>query len=513
MATAASALPHSPKRFWVEAFLVVALHAVFGLIYAALASVDIDEAYTLHTTSHNLARTVDLALHFELQAPLYFALLKAWRVAHDGVFWARTFSVLCTSSAILFATRAAWLFRGRTAVAVPLWLALNPLLIWAAMTVRGYALTIAWSSLLLMLWLEIFQREDKPTRTELIAYFVASTLALASHYYLGFILFGNGLATLATRGVRRFITYTLAMIPVAFCIAPLVIAAQSQVTGYSVPEPSPLIENLQGMTRITQNLIWNFDLVSWGPLIRWPLRIILFGCFIAAVVFRTKDRDSARIAVGLIIATVVPAFILCVVRAYLGGEYVQIRHITLILIPATLTVLSILAMSDLRPRFGWANPLLVVSMLITASLSANAMLTQYGEGEKVVRNGPLVQSIEKQAVPGEPIFTFPSDGIIALQYHARDPRRLHGLPSEPSFTIYDPRRFAFTDTTPLIEHMDRILGSSETCWLVTYTESNTLFGVNLHPEILEQVIRDHFVTLSTDRWREATIRKLERRRD
>ena len=57
-----------------------------------------DEEYTLATTAHGAAYAIRRAIDYELQAPLYFAVLAVWRLADPSVAFARLFSLLCAAA-------------------------------------------------------------------------------------------------------------------------------------------------------------------------------------------------------------------------------------------------------------------------------------------------------------------------------------------------------------------------------------------------------------------------------
>src|SRR5665647_3232622 len=53
-----------------------------------------DEAYSLHTTSKNLATVIRESYDFEGQPPFYFLLLAIWRHINSGIFFARLLSLI-----------------------------------------------------------------------------------------------------------------------------------------------------------------------------------------------------------------------------------------------------------------------------------------------------------------------------------------------------------------------------------------------------------------------------------
>ena len=88
---------------WVA--LLALLQAALLVPLAAILNTWTDEEYTLASTAHGIGIAFAKALTFELQAPLYFGILAAWRTFDDSVFFARLFSVLC-AVALTFAVAA-----------------------------------------------------------------------------------------------------------------------------------------------------------------------------------------------------------------------------------------------------------------------------------------------------------------------------------------------------------------------------------------------------------------------
>src|SRR5664279_235812 len=92
-----------------------------------------DEFYTINTTSHNISGVIRQSYIFEGQPPVYFLLLKMWRVFNSGFFFARSLSIVFIVLAALFVIRLLRLVSGTSEVK---WLLiiflLNPFTVWAA---------------------------------------------------------------------------------------------------------------------------------------------------------------------------------------------------------------------------------------------------------------------------------------------------------------------------------------------------------------------------------------------
>src|SRR5262249_44867592 len=127
-------------------------------------------------------------------------------------------------------------------------LALHPLLIWAAVEIRVYALVAALSAGLLLLFYHGFMYDDAP-RAVRIAYAVLAVAALYTQYYLGFSLVANAAALFVTKRWRPLRDYLLLMIPVGLALGPVVVARPA----WHLPTEcgsEPLVNALVRMLRI-----------------------------------------------------------------------------------------------------------------------------------------------------------------------------------------------------------------------------------------------------------------------
>lgn len=114
------------------------------------------------------------------------------------MLWVRLLSVACTTGVVLLAPgtvrRFAPALRAPLAALV---LALNPVLVWAAFTTRGYALAALLSTALLALGHRAFLAGPARPRA-VVLYALVALAALHTQYYLGFLLAGFGAALLVT---------------------------------------------------------------------------------------------------------------------------------------------------------------------------------------------------------------------------------------------------------------------------------------------------------------------------
>ena len=89
------------RRSWRAVWLLVALYLVVTAWLSLELNVWRDEMYSLHSSSGSVARAAWRAVEFELQPPVYFAVLAAWRSIDDSIFFARLLSSLFGAATIV----------------------------------------------------------------------------------------------------------------------------------------------------------------------------------------------------------------------------------------------------------------------------------------------------------------------------------------------------------------------------------------------------------------------------
>ena len=131
--------------------LLIFLNLAITIPFAINLNVDVDEAYSLVSSSQGPGYALKRALNVEIQAPLYFILLSIWRSLNSSIFFARLFSILCISLSIFVAAKVSQRFFEKIHPGwITVTIALNPFVIWAAVTIRLYALLIFISILLIL---------------------------------------------------------------------------------------------------------------------------------------------------------------------------------------------------------------------------------------------------------------------------------------------------------------------------------------------------------------------------
>ncbi|HEV2038398.1 MAG TPA: hypothetical protein VGQ96_07315, partial [Candidatus Eremiobacteraceae bacterium] len=207
----------------------ICLNLAIALPLAKILNTWIDESYTLRTTAAGVSYAIHQAIHFELQPPLYFALLALWRELDHSIFFARLFSVICAALLVYCAAQLS----ARYAPSLhPAWaayvVALNPATMWAAEEIRTYALAGLLSGLLLWTFYDGYLSKES-TRRARIMHALIAVISFYTQYFLSFVLLGSMLALLLLQRWAALRQYAVAMLFVGICSVPIIYALHQQI--------------------------------------------------------------------------------------------------------------------------------------------------------------------------------------------------------------------------------------------------------------------------------------------
>jgi mannosyltransferase len=187
-ATAADAKPAGrlAADAWIVAGLVVAAAAIR---FASISSQSYwaDEALTAYEAQLPFGAMVNTVAHVETTPPLYFVLIWLWaKVFGNGEAALRSFSALAGIATVPVAYLAAReLFSRWAGVVAAALVALDPFLIWYSQEARSYILLVALSGASFLFFV---RARTNPTRRNLVWWVVLSALALATHFFAGFLV-------------------------------------------------------------------------------------------------------------------------------------------------------------------------------------------------------------------------------------------------------------------------------------------------------------------------------------
>jgi hypothetical protein len=479
--------PHSAPSIAIAVLFFLHLSAVLTLGW--VLNIWIDEAYTLHTTSAGLLQGIQRALRFELQPPLYFALLSVWRLASDSIFWSRLFSIGCAAATLwTFIPLSRHYLKGIS----PLWLvsagAANFFLIWAATEIRLYSLAILISALLWWNLDRTFLR-GSITRGGIALHGILAALALYTQYYLGFLLVGHFAGLAASRRWKEAGRYLVSMAFAAVLFLPMAGQVLSQVGGHA---PSS-VESMSVPQIVAACYNRAFDYViplfAIPPGYRLVPRLLLTAAAFA-LLFRARERVDGR---SLLIwaSLLVTGLFFFPLFSLTGAELLLPRHTAVLFVGSLLGLfrLTILASEKHRSRILGAFLALILLSNVSYLAVTYLPLAKTGDYSRAAR------LIEREEEPGQPIFLFNAEAALPFGHYYHGANDLHPIPREEDFEKYDLEEFQIEDRNQLEELWSGI-GPHRRAWLVDNGWCGYL-GTDYGCDVLGAFIADHYRAVET----------------
>jgi hypothetical protein len=465
--------------------LCVLFHLSIVIPLAALLPIWIDEAYTLNTTGSSLSYALHQALHFELQAPLYFLVVAIWRKICAGIFFARLFSVLCTCIAlviigavcrrILPSIHAGW---------VVITAALNPFLIGAAVDIRLYAFVILLSSLLTLFFWDGFFEARRP-RPAQAAYCICAVLALYTQYYMGFLLAAYGLSLLPLQRRQGLRDYVIVMVMVAVLFMPMMLFLPYQMGQHPMPTREA-VDLWRGTGSILRTLSeFTLPLTRLAPI----HEVLLRGGAVALlfVILSVNVRRVRSVHMTVWISMVALAVCLFAVLFLVGRDLMRPRHTSVIwplVILSVYAVISLLPTQRLRLMLaGWT--LLVVCGSVAKLVETYSLPTKPWDAKR------LAAFVEQYEHPGEPILLFTSELALPFSYYYHGCNPLLPLPKPASLITYDLTQFILNDESEIECALDRVPGQHRKVWLL-WNHLPAYMGVQYNGKVLENYIGKNY---------------------
>ncbi|MGB8964292.1 MAG: glycosyltransferase family 39 protein [Candidatus Cybelea sp.] len=477
------------------ALIALGVNLAMTLPLALVLNLWQDEAYTLHTTSAGVAYAFTHAISFEQSAPLYFVLLTLWRHFGDSLFFLRLFSVLCIAGSVALVPSLARRYVPKAnPVLVTAVVVCNPVVVWAAVEMRPYALIVFLSALLLLTYHQAFAGQ-RPRAGSTVAYAACVILALYTQYYMAFLIAGQAVTTLFfyRRSLLRFVLAGAAGL-VAF--APLIAIVPGQVQnfkdGFAPPSLAHSFVSVSGV-------LLRYVLPLPFPHAKLIYAVLFFLIAIAIVILRPRFTSSVN---GSILVTTACAFILFAVGTYVVGVHVLNRHVASLFLPATLSVFAALSFlrSPSRERAAavWSGVAIVLSL--TVLVQAYGALAKAGDWVRVTAY------VRAHETPGEPIAIFEAENALPFEYYYDGPNRVVAVPRAVDFRRYQVAQFVIRSQAQL----QTVIPPAPRLWLITAgecTSSNVQFGC----ATLERFVSQRYAVKSDATFYGSRVRLLERR--
>ena len=409
---------------------LIAAGAIYALVLVAIASrfgTWTDEEYTLATTAHGLAYAWRRAIDFEVQAPLYFAILAEWRRIDGDVWFARAFSIVCATG--LFFTLPNLLRRivpGRDPFVATLAIACNPFVLFMALDIRLYAFALLLTSIGFMAFDAGFASGGSPRAR--VAFVAIGIISLYTQYFLVFVFIGYAVALAALRRWRRLGEYVLVLLAIGVAALPLLTILHGQVG-----KSGETTASLATLLRVTALHPWlEFVLPTDTSLDRSGGRYAYDALALAglALLAFVRPKLTRRTFAALVCAATIEAIFVAVV-AVLRLD-LEPRHYVALFIPLLLAGYGLYAaVAERRRRAGRAIAAVYIALTAFVAFRQYGDLAQMGDSVRVGRY------LEAVARPGDVVAIFPADALPAYARQYRGPVRLVPFPQSLPADTFD----------------------------------------------------------------------------
>ncbi|HXF32065.1 MAG TPA: glycosyltransferase family 39 protein [Solirubrobacterales bacterium] len=203
---------------------IVTLGAVLRFATLDLQSYRYDETVTVGRVLHaNFFDTFSAVPHSESTPPLYYLVAWAWsKPFGTGEAWMRSLSALAgtASIAIVYLGAVALPLPRRAGLIAAAAVAVSPVLIWFSQDVRAYALVFLLAALSFLFFARALRGG---AGRDLVWWGVFSALALATHYFAGFLIVPEAVLLLLGGNRRGAAMATLIIVAMAALLAPILI--------------------------------------------------------------------------------------------------------------------------------------------------------------------------------------------------------------------------------------------------------------------------------------------------
>ncbi len=300
-----------------------------------------DEGNTALLVQFSPGKMLGLIPQTESTPPLYYCVAWIWsRVFGHAEVGLRSLSALfgVATVPVAYAAGAKLISRRAGLIACAL-TAFNPLLIWYSQEARSYEMLVFLSGAALLAF--AYAREE-PTPRRLLAWVLASALALATHYYA--VLAIAPQAVWLLRDGHRRVGVRIAVGVVALCGVALIPLALSQGDrGLANWISTTPLGHRFG--QVWPNFVLGFGSPAWGVLKWVALAMAVAGLVLLLSRRAGPERRGGLLALGLALAGV----ILILVVSAVGVDDLITRNLLAIWMPAALAVAA--GMAAPRPRW------------------------------------------------------------------------------------------------------------------------------------------------------------------
>ncbi len=473
---------------FLSILVIVIVHLSITIPLSAYLNIWEDEAYSLNTSSQGIVYAWNQSIGFEAQPPVYFITLSIWRTFSSSIFFARLLSIVfsvISISLIYFLARK--YITAKYYFFIALLFAVNPFLIWASTEMRVFGMVIMFSALLLFLFLKTYF-DEKVKVTNRLLFIVIAVLGINSQYFVGFLLFGLGVALFFTKGIKRFFVYALDMVVPLITILYFLKAILQQVSVHEAIHP---VENHLSLLDFVKfwpirmfdySLTFNLTEMAIGF---WIFRGLIVFLFLITLVksFQTIKSNFIQTDYSIFITTLIIILFFSGVYFTLGTEYVSEKY-TAVLFPPFMVAFFILLVRLIQPKF------VKIWLFIILFLMLSSSIVKFSGLVKVYNIKGLCRYIEKSEKPNQPVFVYRNTIKLLTNHYYFGANQVVPIPDKFDFSKEfrpsmwhlnqdDVQKF-FNDNTKGIQSF----------WLVT--EENKLDKYDESLNLLESYAKGHY---------------------
>jgi len=321
--------------------LIAVTAAAGALRFSTLGSQSfwLDELVTTWLLRQDFTDMIDVIPASERTPYLYYVLAWAWaHVMGESEVGLRSLSALAGTLTVPVAYAAcASLVSRRAGLLAAALVACNPFLVWYSQEGRAYSLLVLLSALSFL----FFARALEGRPRMLLWWAVASSLAIATHYFAIFLVVAEAIWLLTTSRQRRSTVLLAIAVPLAVVLAHAPLALGQAAQESSGLGSAGLATRIAGLVK---------DIVVGYSFPRELAGTVVAAALVAAalVLLATKTRPVERQGAVAALVVAVTSILLPVAIALVGPDYVIARNAVVAVVPGTIALAAGYASS----RFG-----------------------------------------------------------------------------------------------------------------------------------------------------------------
>lgn len=347
------------ETWWVGALVVLAAALRFATL--ATQSYWADESLTVYEVRLPFGSMLSAVSHAETTPPLYFILAWAWaHIFGSGEAALRSLSAVIGVMVVPITYLCGReLVSRRAGVIAAALAAVNPFLIWYSQEARAYMLLVALTGASLFWFIRV---EREASRRSVAWWLIFSALALATHFFAGFLIAPEALWLLWRTRSRLVLGASLALAAGQLALLPL--ASQDAGHGVGWIHAIPLVNRIsQVPTEFAVMTIYRHVTISeglWGG-------AIAIGVAVLLLVFAGSraERRGASIAGALAAMVIVLPLILALVRP--ADDFFLVRNLSAAWIPISVALAAACAVPRARD-IGVAVATVLAILFVVATL-------------------------------------------------------------------------------------------------------------------------------------------------